>query len=89
MWTDMLKQKLYYNTTSNEIMDVEFDVPLEVRVGSNGQEEQLKRFALRTRMIYNRESGYIRMIAKPLLLDPENRCKGVFVIDDMCSCFGK
>jgi hypothetical protein len=87
MWSDLLKKHIYYNSTMNEILDVEFDVAMDVRIERDGQEEMLKKFQLRNRMIYHRSDGYIRLIAKPLLLDPEGKCTGVFVIDDMCSCF--
>ncbi|KAI6213025.1 hypothetical protein M3Y94_00100200 [Aphelenchoides besseyi] len=82
MWEKRIKEGKHYNSTENEIFDVEFDVPLQIQ--TNGGETSARRFALRSRMIFHRETKYVRLIAKPLLLDPEKKCINVFVIDDMC-----
>lgn len=87
MWADLIKHHVYYNSSLNEILDVEFDVNMDVRLGQDGEEEVYRKFILRSRMIYHRENGYIRLIAKPLLVDPEKKCTQIFVIDDMCTCF--
>ncbi|KAI6237606.1 hypothetical protein M3Y95_00283100 [Aphelenchoides besseyi] len=87
MWEKRIKEGKHYNSTENEIFDVEFDVPLQIQ--TNGGETSARRFALRSRMIFHRETKYVRLIAKPLLLDPEKKCINVFVIDDMCKCLLK
>ncbi|KAI6199219.1 hypothetical protein M3Y96_00603200 [Aphelenchoides besseyi] len=76
-----IKEGKFYNSTENEIFDVEFDVPLEIQ--TSGGESSTRRFALKSRMIFHRETKYVRLIAKPLLLDPEKKCINVFVIDDI------
>ncbi|KAI6238834.1 hypothetical protein M3Y99_00640300 [Aphelenchoides fujianensis] len=82
---DMWDPKKNYTSAMNEIFDVEFDVPLEVQ--TSGGESFVRRFVLRSRMVFHRKTGYVRLIAKPLLVDPERKCSHVFIIDDMCRCF--
>jgi hypothetical protein len=71
----------------NEIFDVEFDTKMEMQIISKNQEAQQKILNLRSRMIFHKESEYVRLIAKPLLGDNDGKCAHVFVVDNLCSCF--
>lgn len=86
MWEDLLKHKVYYNSSLNEILDVEFDVNMDVKLGTEGEEEQQRRFTLRNRMVYHKQTGYVRLITKPWLKDPEQKCSTIYIIDDLCTC---
>ncbi|KAI6237605.1 hypothetical protein M3Y95_00283000 [Aphelenchoides besseyi] len=83
--------KSTYKAMNHEIFDIEFDVPIRLETLRKSDSDRKRELVdtsliLRTRALYNRETNYTRLVAKPMIRKAPEKCKGIYILENICNC---